>query len=205
MDKFLNSLPKNIVAFLAISGGIIFIVLSQPPVTVCDSQVEKFKAMQINFLYRDEKYPKAKNIKRTKFEYLRDRCKETNSPGGCYELFSDMKLMLHDLALFTDECAANSGGISEVKRSSWETVDLLIRLAWGASPPSAYNIKFSWLDTADVSLYCQLKNRIILMYGESSWSSFREKLMRDLPGAKELTRNQVWDMSLFSENCARYP
>jgi hypothetical protein len=78
-------------------------------------------------------------------------------------------------------------------------------LAWGETPPTAYHAKFGWLDTADVSLYCGLKTRIIAFYGDPAWSAFREKMMKELPGAKDLARNQVWDMSLFSENCSRYP
>ncbi len=70
---------------------------------------------------------------------------------------------------------------------------------------SAVSAGVRWLDTADIALFCQLKSRIMAFYGEDSWVALRERMMRDLPGAKDLPRNQVWDLSLFSENCARYP
>jgi len=205
MDGFFSSLPKNMLAFLAIVGGTIFIVIAQPPASVCDSQIEVFKAAQANFLYKDERWPKSKVIKSTKFEYLRDMCKGTNNPGGCYELFQDLKVLLHDISVAPKECGPAIGGLSEVKRALWESMDLIVRLAWGEKPPTAYHAKFGWLDTADVSLFCKMKATVQVAYGESQWTTFREKRLKDLPGAKELPRAQVWDMSLFSENCNRYP
>jgi hypothetical protein len=203
MNQWLHSLSKNTIAFLAIVGGILLIVLSQPPHTVCDSQVAEIQESQKHFLYIDP--PDSKVIKTTRYEVLRDRCKSSNDPGGCYELFEGIKVPLNDLNAFPAECGAALGGVAPVKKARWETVDLLVRLGWGSKPPTSYNAKFGWLDTADITLYCKLKTRISFMFGEPAWASFREKTMADLPGSKDLTRNQVWDMSLLSENCARYP
>jgi hypothetical protein len=205
MDNFLSMLPKSLLAFVAITAGMVFIVIAYPPASVCDSQMEIIKEAQNNFLFKDEKWPKSKVIKSTKFEYLRDLCKSTNNPGGCLELFQETKILLHDLSTLTRECGPVAGGLKEIKRALWETMDLLLRLAWGENPPEAYHSKFGWLDTADISLYCKLKGAIQNLYGEPQWTAFREKMMKDLPGAKALPRNQVWDMSLFSENCNRYP
>jgi len=201
MDKFLAGIPKNTLAFLAIVGGMLLIILTQPPVSVCDAQLDVIKASQRLLLFKD---PKSKMVKTTKFETLRDRCKATNDPGGCYELFQASKLLLQDLETLSRDCASAAGGVPEIKRALWDTMDLLVRLAWGEKPPSAY-AKFGWLDTADVSLFCKMKNRLQVIFGEPTWNRYRDKMMVELPGAKELPRNQVWDMSIFSENCARYP
>lgn len=202
MDAILRIIPKNLIAFVAIVGGILFIVLSQPPHTICDSQLEVIQKAQQRFLYKD---PKSKKIKTTKYETLYEHCKVTNNPGGCYELFQEMKTLLYDLSTLSSECAVPLGAVAEHKKAIWEVEELLIKLAWGETPPTAYHAKFGWLEIADVSLYCSLKAKIVAFYGEPAWNSFRERMMKDLPGAKDLPRNQVWDMSLFSENCARYP
>ncbi len=202
MDRILSIIPRNMVAFVAIVAGILFLVLSDPPHTLCDSQLEVLRESQKFFLYTDPKQPK---IKTTKFERLRDRCKLTNDQGGCYELFLELKKMLYDFNTVSNDCGSSAGSVSEYKRALWESTELLIRLAWGEKPPEAYHSKFGWLDKADMSLYCNLKDKIQSWYGEASWSTFREKMMRELPGAKDMARNLVWDMSLFSENCARYP
>jgi hypothetical protein len=195
MERILAVVPKNVLAFVAIAGGIAFIILSQPPHSLCDSQLAVIQAASQRFLYKE---PKQKLR-------LRDQCKITNNPGGCYEFFQELKTLLHDLGTLTNECGASVGAISEYRRALWEPVEILIRTSWGEAPPTAYSAKFGWLEIADISLFCQLKDRINRFYGETEWSTFRERVMRELPGASNLDRTKVWELSLFSENCARYP
>ena len=201
MDRFLSLIPKNLLAFLAIAGGIAFIVLEQPPHTVCDSQLEVINTAQTRFLMKN----KSEKISTTRYERLRDHCRATNSPGGCYELFQELKTLLHDLGMLTKECAPVVSDIKEYKTALQESVELMVRLAWGEAPPSTYSAKLGWLDTADMSLFCRLKGTIVGLYGESWWTNFRERMMRELPLAKDMPRNQVWDLSIVSENCSRYP
>lgn len=202
MDQLLANIPKNLLVALVIAGTLFFVILSDPPHTVCKSQIEVLNKNQARFLYKD---PKSKIQKVTKYERLRDHCKMTNTPGGCYELFQEVKMLLQDLSAMPENCGGTAGSIPEVKRVLWETAELLVELAWGSAPPSAYSAKFGWLEASDLSLFCRLKTRIVGAFGESSWTSFRERMMTELPGAKDLPRNQVWDMTIFSENCSRYP
>ena len=203
MVDFFRALPKNILAFLAIAGGILLILVINPPYTVCESQLEAVKKAQQSFLYKEK--PNSAVLKTTKYQYLRDRCKSTNDPGGCYELFRGVRILLEDMNALSQACGPAAGNAGEIHKALWETVELLLRLAWGEKPPEGRMAKFGWLDVADTTLFCKLKTRITSIYGEESWVAFREKMMADLPGAKLLTRNQIWDLSLFSENCARYP
>jgi hypothetical protein len=202
MDKILAAIPKNTLAFLAIVGGIIFIILAEPPKSVCDAQIEVIKKSQQKFLYKD---PKSKMVKTTRYQTRLAFCKDRNDPGACYELFHDMRSFLRDLSNVPTDCSGAVGAVSEFKKAMWDSMTLIVQLAWGDKPPASYNAKFGWLDTADITLYCQLKNSLQMIYGETAWDNYREKMMKELPGAKELPRNQVWDMALFSENCARYP
>ena len=202
MPNWLANYSKNTIAFLVLSAGLLILIVAQPPHTLCDSQIDQIKISQKHFLYAD---PKSKLVKTTPYQFLRDRCKNTNDPGGCYELFQNMKKLLEDLNTFTTDCASVPGTIPEVKAALWETTELMVRLAWGEKPPSSFNAKLGWLDTADMSLFCRLKARVQTVFGEPAWDKLREKLITDLPGTKELTRTQTWELILFSENCSRYP
>lgn len=202
MQQLLSSLPKGLLAFLVIVGGILFIVLSDPPKTVCDAQLEIFKNNQQSFLYKN---PKSKVEKTTKFDRLFEHCKRTNAPGGCLELFQLTKRMMDDLNAVPSECRSAAAELVEVKKGVIYLTELLVRLAWGDRPPQTYAQKMGWLDVADVSLFCQLKARYTEYYGEPSWAALREKLLKSLPGADKLSRAQVWDLSILSENCSRYP
>ena len=189
-------------AFLAIVAGTAFIILSRPPHSVCDSQMEVINTAEASFLFKD---PKTKLNPATTYERLRDQCKTGNSPGGCYEFFQELKTLMHDLGTLTAECSSYVAGVTEYKRAMWESISIIVRLAWGEHPPASYASKWGWLDTADISLFCALQARITEFYGKDAWDGFREQTMRDFPGSKDLPRNQIWDLSIFSENCARFP
>jgi hypothetical protein len=213
LNRQLALVPKGLLALIAIVVGIFFVVLSSPPHTVCDSQLELFRSNEQHFLFLDQaKRNKIRGIgdpiegdETTKYLTLYNHCLNTNTPGGCYELFYETRTLLRDLSEVPDSCAAEAGDIAEVKKAIWGVEDLLVRLGWGEKPPGQYSQKFGWLDTADLSLFCKLKHQIITSYEEEAWENFRESQFKSLPGAKDLTREEVWDLSLFSENCAKYP
>lgn len=202
MKSFFSFLPKGVLAFLAILGGILFIIFADPPKSVCDAQVEVFKSNQLRFLYKN---PQSKIEQTTKFERLFEHCKMTNNPGGCLELFQLTKRMLDDLNAVPSECRSEVASLGEPKKVITYIAELLVRLAWGSQPPSTYAQKMGWLDVADMSLFCGLKARFIEYYGQGSWDSLRERLLKELPGAQQISRAQSWDLSILSENCARYP
>ncbi len=202
MNQLLNVLPKSVLAFLAIVGGILLIVLVQPPHSVCDAQVEVLNTSQQKFLYPD---PKSKLVKTTRYQRLREHCFNTSNPGGCFELFQELKALLNDLGSLSSECGGAIAGVSEYKNALWDSADLLLSLAWGSEPPASVASKWRWLEVSDISLFCRLSEKLVAIYGSSQWDAFREKKMREMPGAKDLTRIQVWELSIFSENCSRYP
>lgn len=202
MDQIMSLIPKWLLAVLVIGGGIVAIILYDPPHTVCESQLDVFRDAQKRFLFQ---YKVKKKTEVPKYRMLVDQCKMTNDPGGCYELFQETRMMLNDLKSVPTECMPKAGEIREVKTALWEVTELMLRLAWGEKPPNAYREKFHWLDTADVSLYCGLKQAVIASYGDNAWDAFRVKISRSLPGADKLSDNDVWQKTLFSENCAAYP
>lgn len=200
--QILSQLPRGLLAFLVLFGGILFIIFADPPKSVCDAQIELFKKNQQSFLYKD---PNSKVEKTTKFERLFEHCKITNSPGGCLELFQLTKRMLDDLNAVPSECRSTVASQTEVRRAILYASELLVRLAWGERPPQTYSQKFGWLDVADVSLFCRLKDRQTDYFGQNSWNNLREKLLKELPGVNTISRSQAWDLSILSENCIRYP
>lgn len=207
MDQWLRSLPKGVVAFVAIALGIVGIIFFNPPRTLCDTQLELLSKSQEGFLSPD---PNSRVSKTSGFQRLSDHCKTTNSPGGCYELFQRMNKLLDDLKKVPDECVpeVSSGGVTNtdaLKPALYKTLKLLAQLAWGESPPRNHFDKLSWLDAADISLFCRLKSTVQRTYDKSDWETFQESLFRDLPGAAQLPRGTAWNAMILSLNCSRYP
>jgi len=202
LDRWLATLSRGTIAVLTIGGGIIFIVLSDPPHTVCDSQMELLRQQQKGFLFEDPKDKKAKLL--PSFASMLDYCEKGNGPGACYELFGKMRKVSQDIASVPTECGAKAGAIKEVKSALWGTVDFMVKAAWGTKPPAAAMEKFGWLDAADIALFCSLQTEIIRIYGQASWDSYRESLFHELPGAKDLPRKSAWEKLILSEPCNRY-
>lgn len=207
MDKWLAAIPKPLLATLAIVGGILFIVFSDPPKTLCDTQLEVLRKSQEGFLTPD----KNSKIQTTPgFQKFITQCKIANSPGGCYEFFMKMKVLLEDLKDVPDECMpeVSSGDVlnsDAVQPAIFQTLTLMMQLAWGEKPPETYHEKFGWLDTADMTLFCDLKRTAQKTYGREAWEPFQERMFRELPGAADLSRKAAWDAMLLSMNCNRYP
>lgn len=206
MDKWLSAIPKGLLAFGAIGIGTLFIIFSDPPHTLCDTQLEVLRKSQEGFLTPD---PSLKIATTPLFQKLMTQCKISNSPGGCYEYFMQMKQLLEDIKDVPDECApvVPSGNLTNsdaIQPALFQTLKLLVQLAWGEKPPETYHEKFGWLDTADLSLFCDLRRTVQELYGRQPWEQFQESMFRELPGAANMTRKQAWEVMLLSVNCDRY-
>lgn len=198
MGGFLNSLPKTILAVLALLVGFIFIVLNDPPKSICSVQLENFKEAQKRFLYSDT----VNNVRRPALiEQLLITCRTSNSPGGCNELFLKLRTLSKDLSSVPSQCSSTIGGESEVTNYLWKSYRLIVELAWGAKPPMGYESRFSWLDSSDLALFCDLKKNISTIYGEDRHRRFQEEMFSSLPGVVGLTRDQIWQRTILSTRC----
>ena len=196
----ISRFPKGLVAFVAIALGIGLIVLSDPPKTKCDAQAELFKEKQQGFIYLRE----GEKDTPTHYKKLFDFCQEANSPGGCYELFQKLNQFLAEIKNTNLECRSEILKLKAVKESLWQSVELFVRLAWGDEPPMGFYDKLSWLDVADLNLYCQLREVIRDDYSPSAWEKFRERMFKELPKAKSLPQGQAWNKLLLSVDCSKY-
>lgn len=198
MGNLLNSLPKTILAVLALVVGFVFIVLNDPPKSVCTVQLEIFKDAQKRFLYKE-------TINEVNRPALIDEqlkiCRAANGPGGCNELFFKLKTLSKDLNSVPSQCASTVGGETEVNNYLWKSYRLIVELAWGPTPPSGYDRRFAWLDSADLALFCDLKENLIRLYGDERHKKFQEEMFQTLPQASMLTRDQIWQRTILSTRC----
>lgn len=201
MIEWLKSLPKTMFVAIVLAAGVLFIVLSDPPRTICDSQMKHFKELSKDFLFLDP----AKPIKKeTRYAKLLETCRSTNSPGGCLQLFGNLKSMLKDANTFSPECYGKLSSMGEFTGALWGSLDLMAKLAWGASGPKSAFEKTGWFDSADLNLYCSMKKVAIDVYGQSRWDSFIGEYLNSLPQAATLGRNEAWARMLFSVSCSAY-
>jgi len=198
LENWLMSLPKWFLVFGALTLGILVMFVVQPPATVCDAQVEQFKETQVPhlFLLKKKKYDTT-----IKWESHIEMCKQGNSPGACLELFNGMRKLLRDLNAVSNQCLQDVGGLVPVKKSIWETMTLMLKIAWGEKPPASQYEKMAWFDLSHMEIFCKLQKKSVEIYSKEQWDSYREKTMAELPGFAQIGRNGVWPLSLFSFSC----
>jgi hypothetical protein len=216
----LDMVPRPIFVAGVLALGVAAFFYIQKPVTVCDLQVDVFKEAQAGQVFPK----KIKNIIRPPvYSKHVQVCKEGNSPGACFELFSFMKKFVRDLASAPTECLPNFGEIGEVKRVLSESSQMLVQLAWGDQPPQRGGARFGWLEAPDLALFCHLRDYYLRIYGQEKWDSLRVGTYEKLVGEKPVFENgkclncayrkrasevfsaeDLWALSIFSVRCEQY-
>lgn len=201
LDEVIAKLSKRTIVTLALVGSVAFIVISDPPHTLCDSQIGAFTEAQKGFLLVNPNRPGETT---PLFQRLVARCKAANSPGGCYELFVQMREMLGESKTVSLKCTQQLGETALFKNTLLGVAGLMMKLAWGDKPPLSFYEKFGWLDNADIALFCSLKVRAGNTMGGQVWNDFVSETMVTLPGAENLNRDKIWGLSIASTNCGKY-
>ena len=199
MLEWLLSLPRKLFVTLVLAGAVLFIVLQDPPHTVCRTEINNFKFAQSGILYKDDRDRQLKTP--PLMEVLIKDCKKYNNPGSCYTLFAKVKHFLKDFRKISPECYKYALALARIKKTLLEIYDLLIRIAWGDAPPTQYHNKLSWLGVADVQFFCTLKAHIIDLYGKEQLRLKELSVLKKLPGAANLSENSIRELSIVSEKC----
>ena len=207
----LYKLPRWFLATVFIGAGIAIIVLNDRPHQFCDTQIDHFQSVQqANFM---------KTIK---------ICRETNSPGGCYKLFFQLNRLLKNFYLVSSNCFDRLSQVQLVKKSRFkesnlteaekkeltqeisvkqvlfQSMELMVFLAWREEVLSGNISKFNWLGPADMILFCSIKKAIVLFYGRDSLRAFENQLVEKLSSKQKASIEMSRRHSILSENCARY-
>lgn len=199
LDRFFATLSRRALATGSIAFGILFILLANPPRTVCDSQYEEFQKRQIGQLTLDPKL-KIKPSK-TAFHLAVEQCRFSNDIGGCLEFFNILKSVLRDLDVTNENCYSDVGGRNEVKDTLWVSLELITRIAWGEAAPRNYQESAGWLDSTNVALFCDLKETMNRFYGKEKLNSFSRDLLPKLPGGSQIKFSDAWPRSILSKGC----
>ncbi len=198
---WLKSLPKATFVALVLTIGVLYIVVSDPPKNICDAQIDQLDLLSVGLLSPN---PKDLSHKTSKFQDLFAVCEQTKSPGGCYELFLNLRTILKNSRTVSPECYGKLSGHTAFSDAVWSSLGLITKLAWGEKAPEVPALKLAWLDEADLNLLCSLKQEAIDVYGKERFDTFQEQFFTSLPGAEKMKRDDVWNRMIFSVNCASY-
>ena len=196
----LYKLPKPVLAFLFIGGAIVFILLKDPPHTFCDTQLSHFQSLQKGLLYKDSSdfHEEKSRLKRKE-----QNCQETNSPGACYEYFSELKKLLKDFRVLSPECQSIIFSETKVKSALSSALTLMTAIAWREEVLTGQVSKYNWLTRSDMYLFCNIKNKYIQHYDLPAYEGLEQKIINQL-STKEKNKQRVFKKSILSESCLKY-
>lgn len=200
MIQWFRSLSINTLAFMAIAAGLAGMMIYDPPKSTCDAEKDNFRVGMVGFFSAGQK----SYVSEAPYFRMKENCLRGNGPGACLEFFTGLRKMLRQLSSVSPQCLREIGDLREVKGGLKTGLDLMIRMAWGASPPSHANLKAGWFDGGDLNLFCNLKSTATQIFGAEAWKGFENSYFKDLPGATLLPRSEVWDKSLLSLQCTQY-
>ena len=204
VDYIFRNFSKIWIAMVLLGVSIFFILLNDPPHSLCDSQLETFKEQQKHMLYpREKKKRSTIKFKATKVSTLIKNCQETRSLGDCGVLFHTIGKIHLDLVNSGERCISKIFARPEVRQALQKTLELMSQLAWGEVPPESISEKYGWLDSSQMVLFCKVQELLKTQLKED-WPGFRETLMMSLPSESALDRRTRWRKSLFSINCNMY-
>lgn len=182
--------------FIVICGLLVGLYFYDPPKGICDIQMEEItNRLNKGFFVDDHDGSYGKSA-----QAALDFCFTTNSPGGCHDLFTRLNFFEKIVKSLPTECGTSEAAGS-VRKVLIKSLKLFGQIGWGEKPPiNKYN-KTSWLDTADLGLYCRLKRQYWRLYGKEDWKNFTWSVIPGLPEANTLEKKKKWELSLYSYNC----
>ncbi len=201
LEKLERLIPSWLIALLAILIAVLYFFFNNPLHGLCDTQITNYWVLQENFLGRDTTR-KMKGF--SKYEGHYERCKKTNSAGGCYPYFDGFESALRSYKSMDDECRPKLAQKGRFKKVFGSFIKQVPRLAWGDEGPKSVYSKDSWLSARDLRLYCNVRNMFDDNYGPATLKLLDRKVLSKLPNPKKLKAREVRERSIIGTNCSRY-
>lgn len=178
LDDLLLKLPKSTTALIVLLAGIVFIVLSNPPHSICDTEregvLESLKGPL--FATKDKKRTLPALLNRTK-----SACETGVSSGACFEYFGVLKKIAKAVKSASGECQTEIFETPEIKMSLEKGIELMALMAWGEKAPETQANRTGWFNEGELIEFCQLKDAYIAAAGEEAWVEFRKNVYKKYP------------------------
>lgn len=202
MKDFIASIPKMWLGPIIVIFGIIYFVLQENPVTICDVQYEIFQKEVEKFIFGY----KRKNVAVSpaiKADIA--NCMQANSPGGCYDWMVGLKNALHSLRNMPSQCGdkletASFGGEESMQRWMEKSVWLFSQISWNEAATVRPGL-FNWLDTDDIYIYCKLKSEYLRLFKQEKWNVLQQSLLQNLVKEKKMDQKSAWGRTILSHKC----
>ena len=197
----IQNLPKLLLGLIIVIITLIALHYLKPPKTLCDIQMEAIQESLSKGFYVDDRSGSFRKFIGDAFQF----CLKSNSPGGCYDMFNRFRFFEKQVRTLPEKCGSSEVSLP-IKNALEKSLRLFAKISWGGSPPQNKYSKLSWLDSADIGLYCRLKRQYQRLYGKETWKAFTWSVIAGLSKIETLRKNkkEAWEKSIFSQNCKSF-
>lgn len=201
LDQLIMKFPPWFVAVVVLAVFVVGLYVFNPPTTVCDVQMDVFKRAQRSFLATTGR---GSVQLRSEIDRSIRQCLEGNSPGACLDLFRGMGRLATDLEAVQSQCVAAVGEVPGVRAAVLRSAEVMVQVAWGDAGPMSQAGRASWLDTADVAVFCRLRRAATAIVGREAFEAWQQSVLGKLPGFSKLQREDALSKTLFAVNCESF-
>lgn len=191
----LNKLPKPFLVVAVLIIAALFIILSDPPKNICDSQLDVFLSSQSGRISSLKGRIGGLWARTAKY------CQESKTLGGCSEFYNTVKVALRDIDNTSLECVNYVISQESVQKIIKDSTLLMVKMAWGEVPPEPGPQVYGWHRMSELALYCGLKKNIMKLFSDEEWELFVRSTISKLPQASQLSFDEAFGRSLFSVRC----
>lgn len=201
IEELLSQYPKPLMVGVILLAGGIFVFLSNPPHTPCDSQAETFRKQHAEIL---KLRPRGDGPAQSRLQSLQEACREANSPGGCEPYFRELRRVSRSLSVVPEECMPDISQTVEVANIASQALTLFVRIGWGHAVPASRSERMGWLEPVDLVLFCEMRSLFQQARGSAGLRGLVESLRPLLPEAGAMTAGELWSRTLLSLDCSGF-
>lgn len=208
MADFFQSLPRGILIFGLLAAGVVGVVLYQPLASVCDPQIENFRAQFVGDLFPYKvKEAKSTQTAPPRMQAYLTQCREGASSGSCYQYFEVIRRMVNYIHQSDEACYPEFMRLKAMSETLKSSLRLMMFFAWGEGPQTENLSDIQgWFREYELSTFCDVQNGLKKIMGEEPFDGLKWSLISSLPakqGGREIpmTAEQKSRLSLFRVPC----
>ena len=105
---------------------------------------------------------------------------------------------------FLEECVSLVYSQAKVKKALSSALTLMTALAWREEALTGRVSKYNWLARADLFLFCEIKQKYIIYYGQEAYNLLENQILNLLPLKQKISPQLLIRKTILSESCISY-
>lgn len=211
-------LDSKFLPFVVIIVVTALFFLSDPPHSICSTQIESYKKSLKGKIYA---YKDQKNIVPPKIKRAVDDCRQGKSSGSCIDYFDLINTMMINQNQVEGQCLQELFSEKDVQDTLKKFFTIASLLAWGDEVPK--ESKTNWFSDSNTLVFCKVKKAFEEQLSKEDYEALVGSILASFPFEKlsfdysetseeyqknkailKMDKAEVFNKSILSLRCERY-